>query len=224
MIPRRRFDSPDLKVFTGPRGRLYTTPTGQSYPSVTTVLGAANKGKDDGLARWRERIGAVEADRITNSAATRGRTVHLALERFLNGEPPDLEAMPINAMAEKMIRKVLTKNLQEVWFSEKKLYSHRLKVAGQGDLGGLWSGWPAIIDFKTSLREKQEEWIRSHFLQCTLYALMFEEMFKVSIPGIVVVIFSESIPEPQVFARAKSPYIDEAEDACRKFHEEGRIS
>ena len=42
--------------------RYYTTPTGEKYPSVTTVIGKYSDKR--GLYEWRKRVGEAEANRI----------------------------------------------------------------------------------------------------------------------------------------------------------------
>ena len=58
------------------------------------------------------------------------------------------------------------------------LYSSKYKLAGQVDCIGEYNGKLSVIDFKTANKERKEEWIDNYFLQCTAYALMYEELFK----------------------------------------------
>ena len=44
--------------------RIYQTPSGAGYPSVTTVLGIL--GKED-IQKWRDRVGHAEANKISTS-------------------------------------------------------------------------------------------------------------------------------------------------------------
>jgi genome maintenance exonuclease 1 len=61
--------------------RIYCTPSGK-FPSMTSIL-AVITDKEDGLAKWRERVGAEEADRITNEAGARGNDLHEYNEKYL---------------------------------------------------------------------------------------------------------------------------------------------
>ena len=63
----------DLKSVTTEDGRLYETPTGQRYPSVTTVLSAYNK---KAIFEWRQRVGEEQANRISRKASGRGTKLH----------------------------------------------------------------------------------------------------------------------------------------------------
>ena len=54
---------------------------GDKLPSVTTILSAVpDQSKSIALARWRERVGEEEAERIKNTAAVRGTIMHRILE------------------------------------------------------------------------------------------------------------------------------------------------
>ena len=61
--------------------RVYETPEGQYYPSITTVLSIRNK---KGLMEWRDRVGHDVANHIMRTAASRGTKVHQMAEDYLN--------------------------------------------------------------------------------------------------------------------------------------------
>ena len=49
----------------------------EKLPSVTTILqGTQDPEKAESLARWKAKVGNVEADRIKNTAALRGTAMH----------------------------------------------------------------------------------------------------------------------------------------------------
>ena len=50
----------NIEQINGPNGRLYQTPEGFKYPSITTVLSCQPK---EGLEKWRDRVGEDEADK-----------------------------------------------------------------------------------------------------------------------------------------------------------------
>ena len=208
-----------LKSETAEDGvRFYETPDGRKYPSVTTVLGAVSD-KEEALAAWSDKIGSAEAVRITAQAGIRGNLIHDMMERYvLSEEVPSARAMPTTLMAWRALRPVLDKYLQKVMAVEVPLYSHRLRLAGRCDLIGTWAGKNAIIDYKTSLRPKKEEWIQDYFLQTTAYSLMFQELTNISVPGIVVVIYVDDEPKPQIFAKMRKDYIVPLLDAINRYH------
>ena len=60
---------------------------GEKLPSVTTILSAVpDQSKQIALARWRERVGEDEAERIKNEAAVRGTIMHRILEGEMTGK------------------------------------------------------------------------------------------------------------------------------------------
>ena len=78
-----KIELPKLQKVTKENGtRYYVTPQGNRYPSVTTIL---SEWKKKELAKWRERVGNEEADRIKNFAAKRGTQFHTLCETYLSG-------------------------------------------------------------------------------------------------------------------------------------------
>ena len=58
----------------------------EKLPSVTTILqGTQDPEKTESLARWKARVGEVEADKIKNTAALRGTAMHTYLEHYVKG-------------------------------------------------------------------------------------------------------------------------------------------
>ena len=78
-------------------------------------------------------------------------------------------------------------------------------MAGRVDCIAEWNGKLSVIDFKTSRKEKRKEWIESYFMQCTAYAIMFEEMTGIPVPQIVVAISVEGY-EPQIYVEKRDNY------------------
>jgi ribosomal protein L11 len=59
----------------------------EKLPSVTTILSAtASDEKQASLAKWKAKVGEVEAERVKNTAAIRGTAMHSHLEYHLNGQ------------------------------------------------------------------------------------------------------------------------------------------
>ena len=61
--------------------------------------------------------------------------------------------------------------------------------------------------FRSSRKLKREDWIESYFLQTTVYSMMFEWMYKISIPQIAIMIAVDH-EEPQLFVKDRKQYID----------------
>jgi genome maintenance exonuclease 1 len=195
----------DLKVETTDSGRLYATPTGEKYKSITTVLSNHNK---QAIMEWRERIGAEEANKISTKAATRGTKVHKICEDYINNEIPELKMQMMMPDLKEMffkIKPIIDEKLGDVYSQEQALYSHKLKIAGRVDLIGMWDGKLSVIDFKTSAKQKEESYIQNYFMQCTAYALMFSELTGMWIDDIVVLIATGE-GEAQLFERQIHDY------------------
>lgn len=179
------------------RGRYYTTPEGNSYPSITTILGATSN--SDGLTKWRQWVGEEEADRISRKATTRGTKIHKYTEDMLNNVPGWNKNMNVFERSfYKKFQVLLEQNISNVWAQEIYLYSDTLKLAGQVDCVADWDGVLSIIDFKTASRRKTESMIGDYFLQGTFYACAFYEMFKIPVRQVVIAICVDA-DDPQIF-------------------------
>ena len=164
-------------------GRRHYEITGEKLPSVTTILKATeSEEKKESLARWKARVGDVEAERIRDSSAARGTNMHLHLEKHILGDG-HLDLTPegeiAKAMADTIIEKGLP-NLSEVWGSEVTLY-YPGKYAGATDLVGVYDYEDSIIDFKQSNKPKQRQWIDDYFMQLGAYALAHNQVYNTDI-------------------------------------------
>lgn len=200
--------------------RLYETPTGKKYPSVTTVLGAMSD--KSGLVEWRQRVGEEEANRVSRRATTRGTALHSLWEKLVLNEEFDRVAARekhlMNFHMYEQLEKVLVSDVNNIKCSEATLFSHKLKVAGTVDLIADYKGKPSIIDFKTSGKPKKKEWISGYFLQAAIYSYMYWEMMQEMHAQLVVMIAIEDSNEPQVFVDNVSKWIDEARDTINRYY------
>lgn len=197
--------------------RYYETPTGEKYPSVTTVL---DKTSDKShLMKWKARVGEDEAARVTKRATTRGTAVHTMCEKHVLNESLDLsKEMPFNVHMFKQLQRFLDANVNDIRVSEGSLFSHKLKVAGSVDLVASYQNKPAIIDFKTSTKLKRLEWIENYLLQASMYSFMLWEMTQEYHPTIVIAIAVEEEDNAQIFIENASDWIDKAKDRCKRYH------
>lgn len=185
--------------------RHYVLPNGDKFKSVTTILG--EKMDKTALLEWKTRVGEEEAQRISTQAARRGTSIHSIAERYvLNEQDYFRSEMPANVESFKAIRDVLDEKVDNIYGVELPLFSRALKAAGRTDLVAQYGGVNSIIDFKTSRRLKKEEWITSYFYQSTVYSMMFEWMYKVPVPQVVIII-SVDHEDPQVFVRPRNQYV-----------------
>jgi len=196
---------PELQSETINDKRYYTTPSGEKYPSITTVLSSLSR---DSIAAWRKKVGEEEANRISRTASNRGTKIHSIAEAYLNNDPQYMrDVMPNHKETFLTIRPLLDK-IDNIWYQECALYSDILKVAGRVDCIGEYDGVLSVIDFKTSSRVKKKEDITSYFLQTTFYALALEEMIGNPVNQIVI-IMSVDDHSPLVFIEQTENYIDE---------------
>ena len=185
----------DLTAETTDKGRLYTDPDGNKYPSITTVLSILS---EDAIRAWRARVGEEEANRISKQASSRGTTVHNIIEKYIANDPDFIkDEMPHNIQTFKDVQPILDECVTKVYQQEAPLYSKHLGLAGRVDLVGQWNGIDSIIDWKTSRKFKKKEWISNYFMQCSAYAIMWEERTGVPIKQLVVCIAGDM--GPQVF-------------------------
>jgi len=206
----------DLNAETSASGRVYATPTGEKYPSITTVLSSFNK---KALFEWRKRVGEEEANRIAAKASRRGTKLHTVCENYLMGELSGMKMqtmMPDTKELFMQLRPYIDENVGKVYGLEQALYSHKLRLAGRCDCIAEWDGKLSIIDYKSASREKSEEGILNYFMQCSAYAEMFEEVTGMPIDQIVVAIAVED-GLPQIFTKSKTAYIEPLNEYIGKY-------
>jgi genome maintenance exonuclease 1 len=187
----------------------------ERLPSVTTILGATQSDeKRESLQKWKDRVGMFEAERIKNTAATRGTAMHSYLEYHLNGQGLlDLsdEGREARDMAQKIINEGL-KDLETIWGNEVVLYYPDL-YAGQTDVVGIYQGRDSIIDFKQSNKPKKDEWITDYYLQGAAYATAHDCIYGTNIEQTVILIctpdlyFQKFIINGQKFRDYKSEWL-----------------
>jgi genome maintenance exonuclease 1 len=206
----------DLNAETSASGRVYATPTGEKYPSITTILAPFGK---KALFEWRKRVGEEEANRIAAKASRRGTKLHTVCENYLLGELTGMKMqtmMPDTKELFMQLQPAIDANVGKVYALEQALYSHRLRLAGRCDCIAEWNGKLSIIDYKSASREKSEEGILNYFMQCSAYAEMFEEVTGMPIDQIVVAIAVEG-GQPQIFTKSKTAYIEPLNEYIGKY-------
>ena len=195
--------------------RYYVSPTGRRLPSVTTFL---SHFKGDSIAKWRAKVGEEEANKISARAGRRGTKFHSLMESYIGNEKGFLNetVMPDMKLAFNNMLPTLDR-IDNVHFLETMLFSETLGLAGQVDCIAEFDGVPSVIDFKTSLKIKKEEWILGYFEQCTCYSLMYEEMTGIKARQIVVLISVDNETEPQVFVKDRNDYMPELANKIKQF-------
>lgn len=207
----------ELESKTTGNGRVYVTPEGKKYPSITTVLSLMSR---DAIQAWRKRVGEEVANKISVQAGTRGTAVHQLAEDYVNNNPDwAKKAMPANLFTFNSIKPLLDKHLNNVWIQEAPLYSDRLEIAGRVDCIAEWDGELAIIDYKTSRRPKTLDKIQNYLIQESVYAACFYELTGIPIKKIVTVIAVDD-SEPQVFIDTPYKYLPKFLEVREQFRRE----
>jgi genome maintenance exonuclease 1 len=206
---------PELTTKNINRKRFYQTPEGKLYPSITTVL---QKQKMQGLMEWRKRVGDDVANYIARTAANRGTKVHHMCEDFLNNkfdeETHKKNFLPYMLFGQ--IKPILMQKVNNIFAQECGLYTDKYKVAGRVDCIAEYKNTPSIIDFKTSTKERNDDWNESYYIQASAYAEMFEERTGIEINQIVILVVTED-GIVQEFVKDKSEYLEKLIDAVDDF-------
>ena len=188
----------------------------QRYPSISTICSFRNR---KSIAEWRARVGAEEANKISKRATTAGTTVHSMIEDYLNNE------LDIGKYADKHLAKILftqakqmLARINNIHFQGAPLYSHEFAIAGRVDCIAEFDGKLSIIDFKTSSKEKKEEWVEGCFVQETGYAKMYEERSGIKVEQIVTLITCQT-GDTQVFIKNPDDYVPLLKDYIAEYND-----
>ena len=187
--------------------RFYLVSPNVKYPSITTVLGIQPE-KKAGLAKWAEKIGYDNAEKEKKRTASRGTLIHEHAEFYLKNklhELPEIQNVLYRDMFNQFIP--VLDNIDNIHCQESRLFSHHLRMAGTVDCIGEYEGKLSIIDFKTANKAKREEYIPDYFMQCAAYAIMYEELTRIPITNLTVLISIEN-DEPQVFKEKRDNWVD----------------
>ena len=204
---------PDITTESIKGKRFYVTPEGNKYPSITTVLSDRNK---EGIIKWRESVGNDVANQVMRQAASRGTAVHTLIENYLNNE--ELSKQAVLPVALFVTMKSELDNINNIRIQEGGLYSDKLGVAGRVDCIAEYKGKISVIDFKTSTKEKKEEWVENYFIQGSAYCEMYEERFLQPIEQVVILIVTED-GAVQTFIKDKRDYLPLLKTAIKEFNE-----
>ena len=206
---------PEIKATTTDGVRLYETPEGNKYPSITTVLSVRNK---KGLFEWRKRVGEDVANYVARKAANRGTSVHHMCEDYINNDFDEekhkkkfLPYVLFNQLRESVLQKI-----DNIYAQECGLYSDKYKVAGRVDCIAEYDGKLSIIDFKTSSKERSDDWNESYYIQASAYAEMFEERTGIEINQVAILVVTED-GVVQEFVKNKTEYLPLLSDVIKEW-------
>lgn len=198
----------DMVAVTHQGKRHYVTPEGNRYPSMTTVLQEYGK---EGLQKWIDTVGEVEANRIKNKAGQFGTALHNLAEDYINGKTLDFGPNVELKRRWKQVQQCIDTRFGEIYALETPLYSDKLKIAGRCDVIGQFDGVNSVIDFKQANKEKRKDWIHNYFYQTSGYGYMFAERTRRPdlIPKQLVIIISPADGMLQVFKEPIKPWFIE---------------
>jgi len=187
--------------------RVYLTPDGKHYPSVTTVIGS-NAKKQAGLAKWRARVGKEKAAAISSRSAARGTKYHSIVEDYFNNELDidEYKKYPLPTIMFHNSKHVLDR-INNIYLQEGALYSNHLEIAGRVDCIAEFDGELSIIDFKTSAEPKKEEYMYDYFLQETAYACCLQELYSLTVKKLVTIVACENGETQVVIKPPKKEYL-----------------
>jgi len=176
--------------------RVYVTPAGNVYPSITSILGSQPK---PGIEAWRKKIGNKEANRIMKDSSTLGTAVHDLCEKYLYNLP--LKCNHTEAIEVFNRLRFKLSNINNIYGLELPVHSDMLKIAGTADCVAEYNGVLSVIDFKTSRKTKREEWIEDYYIQTMFYAAAFFELTGALPEQVVILIAVRESSEVQVFTK-----------------------
>lgn len=197
--------------------RMYEVKKDIKYPSITSIISFVNRGK---FASWRARVGNEAANKKTKHATTRGTDLHLVLEKYLqnnNVKELDEYKKPLIQFMFNYAKPFIDKRLDNIYQQETNMYSDRLCLAGTVDLICEVDGELSIVDFKTSEKEKPEEWLEDYFVQLSAYWAMFSEKTGVVPKKLVVFLIAENGDVQIVERRNPVDYLKTLRDYVNQF-------
>ena len=207
-------DIPELQTLNENNSRFYITPTGEKYPSVTTLLGWSTR---KSIYQWRQRVGEQKANRISGQSSARGTRYHNIVEKYLRNEDVSFSS-PLDKDLFNSTKNLLGR-INNISLLEKTLYSDHLKSAGRVDCIGEFDNKLSVIDFKTSSKPKTENYITNYFMQGSAYAVMFEERAGIPISNIVIIMAVEG-NEAQLFQTKRDNYIEQFKELRKRYENE----
>ena len=214
---------PKLETITINRKRFYVTPQNNYYPSITTVLSIRKK---EGLVEWRKRVGDKVANYVASKAAARGTKVHHMCEDYLHNEHLDYpdkwkkhakDFLPWCIFGQ--LKNKVLKNISDIYAQECGLYSDKYKVAGRVDCIAKYNGVLSIIDFKTSTKERFDDWNENYYIQCSAYAEMFTELTGIDTNQVVILVVTGD-GTVQEFIKKKGDYLNALKDSVTEWEKQ----
>lgn len=167
-----------------------------NYTAVTKITATLSA---DSIAKWIERIGIEQAEKIKRYSAARGKSVHTLVEQYLTNQ--QVQSSDHTFHVQNIYQQVitaLTSGNPCIHAVEFPLFSHKLKIQGRGDILATFNNELSIIDVKTSDKYKKAQYLQDYIVQITMYALMLYERTNVCPTKGVIIIGVQNELQPQV--------------------------
>jgi len=207
-----KFEFPKLEEVKV-NGQRYYKVEDDLFPSVTTILSIQN---NEGLQKWRERMGEDVANFESIRAANRGNGFHKICESYLNNQ--DISEYRKNVLSFGLFN--LVKNeierIDNIHGLETTLHSTKYKIAGRTDCIAEFDGMLSIIDFKSANRARADDLLEKHAIQETAYAIMWEEHTNIPIEQIVTIVSCEN-GESQTVINKPAFFVEKLEECVNEF-------
>jgi len=168
--------------------RLYQTPNGDIYPSITEVLSVIS---EEHIQKWKERVGEKRAKKECEYALDRGNEIHKIAELYLLNKPIDLTAFKLNSIMFFNQLKRYVELIDNIQAQETPLFSDYFRLAGRCDCIAEYKGVLSVVDFKGAKRAKTKDVIEAYFYQTAFYAYAYYEPTGIKIPQTVILMANE---------------------------------
>ena len=193
--------------------RIYETPNGDKYISITSLLSNLSKAS---IQKWRARVGEVEANKISTQASRRGTSVHNICESYIQNEDGYLTGVLPNVAEMFQSIEPLLNRINNIHVVEGSMWSDHLKLAGRTDLIAEFDDRLSVIDYKTSNKKKTWEMCHQYFMQGTFYAIAYEERTGIPVDTIVIIMAVQN-EQPLLFVEKRDEWIEPLKEVIYKY-------
>ena len=193
--------------------RIYETPNGDKYISITSLLSNLSKAS---IQKWRERVGEDAARKITTQASRRGTSVHNICESYIQNEDGYLEGELPNVVDMFQSIEPLLNRIDKIHVVEGSMWSDHLKLAGRTDLIAEFDDRLSVIDYKTSNKKKTWKMCHQYFMQGAFYAIAYEERTGIPVDTIVIIMAVEN-EQPLLFVEKRDDWIEPLKEVITKY-------
>lgn len=114
-------------------------------------------------------------------------------------------------------------HINNIYAQECGLWSDKYQIAGRADCIANYKGKLSIIDFKTSTKERTDDWNESYYIQGSAYAEMFGERTGIRVAQVVILVVTED-GTVQEFVKEKYDYLPLLTEAIAEWRRKNEVS